>query len=542
MRLFQTYATLQESGTLTLNKWYQIKAQSKIDFTLYGAPGLDVGTVFMCSGVDGEPLGYGSYTAVVGKSYKILAIDDADFFDTIVPHFSYGPVLESGTPTIGVMYEIVLYTGADIDFTNFGAASNTVGTQFVLAEGISPTGVPTLTASSSLKAVLSPAVGTVFKADSAGTVILSATDSLCETCVLSTDDSVYPVTSRMPVIFQQPIIEGAMTFYHRHTGAYTAGSLAIGVNTEGALAGETTPAGFNVTTTETPGEGVPDLTGAIAALRDINLSAIVFAWPDSQSAASVAAEIARRDGWAVQKYGQGYTCAHNTNDTTLCALGDTLNAKELTIWGAKNDYTPACESAAAKAAAFLARMAINPACAVGEIEDTYTMPGPDRSLDYTIAEKQLLLEHGITPESVTDDAQRSVKLGRVRTTMTTDDSGNPTLSYLDLGNTRYCPAFVISYKKTMLMAKYSSFSLVSNATTIGDNVDAVRPMDIENDVIGYHHDCVSFGWCQDSDGYAQKVKATVDPLVPGRLLIYDPDVMAAGLVQIFYTLDFTLKA
>ncbi|MEM6050527.1 phage tail sheath subtilisin-like domain-containing protein [Erwinia sp. P7711] len=314
----------------------------------------------------------------------------------------------------------------------------------------------------------------------------------------------------------------AVTLTARHKGL-TGNDIPLLMNYYGTVGSENTPDGLNVAITAmSGGTGVPDLSGAVAAMGDESFDFIGTPFSDSASLATVALEMNDSSGrwsYARQLYGHVYT-AKIGSLSDLVAFGDTLNNQHITVAG----YEPSVQTAADELVALrTARNAVfirnDPARPTQTGELTGALPALPGN-HFTLTEQQSLLMHGIATAYTESGVLR---IQRDITTYQQNAYGVADNSYLD-SETLHTSAYVIRQLKSIVTSKYPRHKLANDGTRFGSGQAIVTPAVLKGEMCASYRTMERAGIVENFDLFKKYLVVERNATDPNRVdVLFPPD-------------------
>jgi phage tail sheath gpL-like len=300
------------------------------------------------------------------------------------------------------------------------------------------------------------------------------------------------------------------------TGTVSGGTVAITAKSKGAAAsdvdirlnyaGQSTPAGIQVTTNWTPGTGDPDIALALANLGNAPFDFIVSGYNNVTALTELETFLSdnggRWDGTTGQLFGHAWT-SFRGNYSALVTEGQTNNNQHVTMFGVYDVPNPMYALTAAIVGATAPSIIANPASPVQTVQLNGIL-APYIQNQFPWLENQTLLGYGIS--TLKFDQYGGVFVERVVTTFQTQN-GVDNNSYQDV-ETMYSLAYVIRAILTDLASKFPSAILLPNGSTIPSNVSATTPALIANEVVSVYRGLALLGIVENPDLFAQNIVAT----------------------------------
>lgn len=286
--------------------------------------------------------------------------------------------------------------------------------------------------------------------------------------------------------------------------------------------GEALPAGVTATVTAfAGGTGSPSLTGALAALGDVQYHHVVLPYVDGATLAAVVAEFTDRWSALRQIEGQVWAAASGTH-AALTTLGNGQNSEVLSVLGLYKVPTPAFVAAAVYGAAVAFNLDIDPARPL----QTLWLRGvlaPAEADRFTRAERNLLLYDGISTFTVTPDGRCLIE--RAVTAYQVNAFGLPDPSYLDVET----PATLAVLRRTLrarLSQKYPRHKLADDGTNFAPGQAIVTPSIIRAELLALARQWEAMGWVENLTEFKAQMLVERDPNDPTRInAVIPPDLI-----------------
>lgn len=263
--------------------------------------------------------------------------------------------------------------------------------------------------------------------------------------------------------------------------------------------GESFPAGISVTLSTPMSGGATDgsVSGAIAALGDVQYHTIVSAWEDDTNMDLIEAELLYRWGPMVQKEGHAY-CAVYGSQGTMTTAGNARNSFNSTMMGIGLSNTPTFVWAAAVAGVRALQVQVDPArsCTTLPIKGVLAPP-PASQLERS--ERNILLSDGIS--TYTCDTAGNCNIERLTTTYQFTNS-IADRTYLDIQTPQLLAALRYTLR-AMVAIKYPRHKLASNGSPIAPGQAIVTPDILRSDVIQLAGEWLNAGWVENIDQFVE---------------------------------------
>mgnify|MGYP003109859468 CR=1 FL=1 len=297
------------------------------------------------------------------------------------------------------------------------------------------------------------------------------------------------------------------------------------LNLADSVKGESAPGGLALTYTAFSGGAVnPELDPVIAGMGSDWWNWVCLPYTDQVSLETIEAEMAERYG-PMRQIGGRVFAAFRGNHADTATKGNSRNAPHLTIMGTNLSPTPTWMWAATNAIVAAKSLAIDPARPLQRL----TMPGlipPPVDIQWIDSERNLLLFDGIATYTVASDG--SVQIERQITTYKENSAGVADDSYLDI-NTPETLERIRFEQISMFAQKYPRHKLASDADR--DYYDPSQPIMTpklaRSELLSLYR--LSFmgenGWTRDYEGYAERLRANIDPDDPNRLNVIDSPML-----------------
>lgn len=336
------------------------------------------------------------------------------------------------------------------------------------------------------------------------------------------------------------VVADTITLTAKNFGAQGNG-IDIRLNYLGTSGGEATPSGLGlVITPMSDGDGVPDITGALANLQDRTFDFIVSAYDDTTSLDALKSFLSDNGGrwsWEQQLYGHAFTATTGTY-ATLGTKGETRNNQHETMLGVYKSPTPAYVWSAATAGAAAVSLRNDPGRPLQTLAISGVLP-PALEDRFDLIERNNLLYSGISTFTVDDDG--TVRIENLITTYQKNSYGDEDDSYLQV-ETLFTLAFVVRFLRSQVTSRFSRMKLAANGTRFAPGAAIITPNIIRADQIAQYQTLEYQGYVQDSAGFAAGLIVEQNANNPNRV-----DVLWTGTLinqlRIFALLNqFRLQA
>ncbi|MDY0882306.1 phage tail sheath subtilisin-like domain-containing protein [Dongia soli] len=310
------------------------------------------------------------------------------------------------------------------------------------------------------------------------------------------------------------------------TQAGLAGNdIDLRINLNGAVGGETTPAGITITIEAmSGGTGAPDVAAALAAKGDEEFDFVGIPYTDAVSLNAIRDEWDEETGcwsWLRQVYGHVFSAKRGTV-SGLQTFGITRNDPHVTIAGYNDSATPPWEVTAAWVAQSAVSLRIDPA------RPLQTLPlvgvsAPPMESRFSISERQTLLTCGVATSTTSRDGV--VHIERAVTTYQRNAWGQPDPSYLDV-ETLYTLAYVLRFMKQAITQKYGRHKLANDGTAFGPGQAMVTPKVIKAEIVAQYRALEEMGLVENTDLFKANLIVERAADNPNRInVLYPPDLV-----------------
>lgn len=292
-----------------------------------------------------------------------------------------------------------------------------------------------------------------------------------------------------------------------------------------SVKGEGKPAGLELTYTAFSGGAVnPELDDAIAAMGAEWWNWICLPYTDQTSLETMEAELSDRYGPMRQIGGRAFA-AFRGNHSDTATKGNSRNSPHVTIMGTNLAVSPTWLWAATDAIVAAGSLAIDPARPLQRL----ALPGligPAEHVRWRDDERNLLLYDGIATYTVATDG--TVQIERQITTYKENSAGIADDSYLDINTPETLER--IRFEQISLFAqKYPRHKLAADEDR--DFYDPSQPIMTPkvaiSELLSLYR--LTFmgerGWTRDYAGYAESIRANIDPDDPNRLNVMDSPML-----------------
>ena len=489
--------------------------------------------------------GVGSVLALMAAQYRLsdtfgevwlLPVPDAGFtLKTSAAQSAAGTTLQfAPAPFLAAITAGMIVTGTNIPAATTVASVN------------ASTGVVTLSAATTAVVQANAAIefgsanfatGTITftgPATSSGVIALYIAGVLVSTAVSVADPAntiASNVAAQIGATANLPVsvgVTGATVTLTSLNAGLPGNEIDMRVNYRGAAAGETLPAGVNVTFTGTQagsgyllagGGNNPSITPALANLPQQPFDFIGTAFTDAQNITALTTllnDATGRWSWEQQLFG-GWFAAYRGSLGALATYGATNDDQHGSIMGLFDVPQPAWIWTAEVAAQCAVSIRANPAQPLQNVVMNVLPPPPPSQ--FSISERNTLLYDGIATFKVVSD---QVVMERMVTTYQKNAGGQPDNSYLDV-ETMYTLMAGMRDMITYLASQFPRAILVSNGspTPFGSNMVTAATIQASANA-RYATQCAN-GWMQNAAQFAKTSQAqnagngTVKLLLPFML-------------------------
>jgi phage tail sheath gpL-like len=304
--------------------------------------------------------------------------------------------------------------------------------------------------------------------------------------------------------------------------AKNKGALGNGIDLRLNYAGESTPAGLTVTVNAmASGTGNPDLSGIFTAIAAEQFHIWAQPYNDAATLTSIETELSARSGPLRQQDGMCFTAVAG-NFAAATTLGAGRNSQFNSIMATNGSPNPVWEVAGAVAANAAYYGQIDPARPFKTLPLTSIKAG-DRSVRFTLSERDQLLKVGISTHVVTADG--TVQIERLITTYQTNPLGAADISYLDV-NTLLTLSYLRFDTRILLLTKYPRHKLASDGTRYGPGQAIVTPKVVKAELINRARQWEELGLVENADGFKAGLIVERNAQDPSRLdILLTPDLI-----------------
>lgn len=289
--------------------------------------------------------------------------------------------------------------------------------------------------------------------------------------------------------------------------------------------GEQKPSGLKLTYTQPTGGAVnPSMDPVIAAMGSEWWNWLALPYTDTASLQAIEDELADRYGPMRQIGGRAFT-AYRGNHSDTATLGNGRNSPHLTVMGTNLSPTPTWLWCATDAIVAAQSLGIDPARPLQRLKLPGVMP-PVKDLQWEQSERNLLLFDGIATYTVASDG--SVQIERQITTYQENDAGVADDSYLDINVPETLER--IRFEQISLFAqKYPRHKLAADEDRefYDPSQPIMTPKVARTELLNLYRLTLmgAYGWTRDYDGYAETLRANIDPNDPARLNVLDSPML-----------------
>lgn len=365
-------------------------------------------------------------------------------------------------------------------------------------------------------------------ATAAGTLFLYVNSDLVQVGVAAEDDATKIATAIAAAINATADLpctasssEEVVTVTAKHKGEI-GNDIIIQTNLLGYINGQVMPSGISVEVAEgTAGSGVPDMEGALAALKDEAFEFIGTPFSDATSLGAI--ETYMNDAWAynVQKYGHCYS-AKRADRATLVEFAESLNDQHLTLF-AVNPKDP--NALVDRVGATLGQAAVSVKADPARPFQTLSLQGlmtPPVAARFTLEERESLLQNGIATYR---DTNSDTQIERAVTTYTENAYGSADNSYQDV-QTLHTLGYVIRYIRTRITSKFGRHKLADDGTRFGEGQAIVTPSTIKAELIAVYAELEYVGLVENAALFKENLIVERNTTDPNRVdVLLPPDLV-----------------
>lgn len=283
---------------------------------------------------------------------------------------------------------------------------------------------------------------------------------------------------------------GTVTMTARNKGT-TGNDIDLRVN---YIDGEVFPAGVTAVTVVAMASGATDgsVSGAIAAMGDVQYHTIVSAWNTDAVLDLFEAELLDRWGPMEQKEGHLFAACKGSQGTMTTA-GNLRNSLNCTLMGSGLSPTPTWVWSAVTGAVDAYQTPIDPL----RPRTTLLLKGllpPAKTSIMTRPERNILLTDGVSTFTV--DSSGNCLIERLITTYQLNAAGIADVTYLDLPLVRGEAAYRY-VRRARITTRYPRHKLADDGTNFGAGQAIVTPGIIKSELIALEGELVEAGWVED---------------------------------------------
>lgn len=296
------------------------------------------------------------------------------------------------------------------------------------------------------------------------------------------------------------------------------------LNYQGSAGGEKTPAGLTVTLTAmSGGAGTPDMTDALASLKDRTFDFIVLPYSDTTSLNALKLFMNDDTGrWSYQKqlYGHVFATATGTYGQ-LTAAGEARNNQHESLMGVCNSPSPSWLWSAAYTGAVATSLRTDPGRPVQTLP-VYGVLAPPVESQFDQPERNNLLHSGIATYTVQDDG--TIQVENLITTYQKNEYGAPDNSYLEV-ETMFLLMYVMRDLRTLITSRFGRMKLAADGTRFRPGSMMVTPKTIKGELVSRYTQLEFDGYVQGSQDFAAGLTVTKSKANPNRV-----DVLWTGVL------------
>lgn len=304
-----------------------------------------------------------------------------------------------------------------------------------------------------------------------------------------------------------------------------AGETGNDIDLRDSVKGEDRPRGLRLSYTDFSGGAVnPELDPVIAAMGAEWWNWVCLPYSDTVSLEAMEDELADRYGPMRQKGGRAFS-AYRGNHSDTATKGNSRNTPHITCMGTGAAVSPTWIWAATNAIVGARSLAIDPARPLQRLP----MPGligPSEDERWSDAERNLLLYDGIATYTVASDG--TVQIERQITMYQENSAGIADDSYLDINTPETLER--LRYEQISRFAqKYPRHKLASDEDRpfYDPSQPIMTPKVARTELLDLYR--ITFmgerGWVRDYEGYAESLRANIDPDDPNRLNVIDQPML-----------------
>lgn len=382
---------------------------------------------------------------------------------------------------------------------------------------------------------------TVVVASAATTVVSLRALAVGNTVALATADAVHAAVSGATLAGYAESdyacichsAAGVLTLVAKNKGA-CGNEIDIRANYQASS--ESLPAGVSLAIVAmASGATNPVLTSLIAALGDTWLQVWVNPYTDATSLTAIENELESRAG-PMRMIDAVSISAKSGTFGTVAALGNSRNAKRVSIFPTNTSPTTPEEYAASMAALITPAAQADPARPFQTLASTW-VKAPAELDRYTLEERNLLLYDGISTTKVSASGQ--VVIDRVITTFKTDSSGAASEAYLDLNTPLTLMYFRFTFNNR-ISTKYPRHKLADDGARLAPGQAIMTPGLGRAEAVGWFSDMEDLGLAEGKAQFKADLVCERDVTNRNRLnWLISPDLvnqLVVGAAQIQFIL------
>lgn len=313
--------------------------------------------------------------------------------------------------------------------------------------------------------------------------------------------------------------------------------ISIMLNYYGAIGGEITPVGLDISLPAPPtggnvvsflsgGVGVPDFTAAIAALGEKNYEYVALPYTDSNSLFNWELEYGFSDvgrwGWKRQLYGHIFSAKRDTY-TNLITWGNTRNSGVTSVMGLEVDAPSPVYEWVAAYTAMAQRALINDPARPLQTLSLNTIKLAPLKYRFNIDELNSLALNGIATQKAGADNQPMIS--RETTTYQLDLYGFSDTAY-ELVTTLATLARLIRNQRHAITSKFPRCKLADDGTRFGPGQAIVTPGLVKAEILTEYMLDMYNGLVENLQAFNANLLVERDPNDPNRLnVLYPPDLI-----------------